>query len=61
MVNDTLPRPPAGPEGQRTASDAVGFNRGSFFRLAICGERHPSLSFLGTGGRKGAAQLTLID
>lgn len=60
MVNDTLPQPPAAPEVRITAPDAVGSSRGLLIRLAIDGERHPSLGFLGMSGRKGAAQLTLI-
>jgi len=40
MVNDAQPQPPVGSE-MLTASDAAG--GGSLIRLAICGERHPSL------------------
>jgi hypothetical protein len=59
MVKDTLLRLLAGPEA-RTTPDAAGLGRSWLICPAICGERHPSLGFLGTSGRKGAAQLSLI-
>jgi hypothetical protein len=61
MVNDTLPPPTAGTQTRKGVSGTVGCGRGSSIRLAIYGERHPSLGFLGTSGRRSTAQLTLID